>query len=105
MEGELVSPEGIQDGNSARHLVAIKLQPFPMVSPEEAQDVKTDYWPQRVEGYQRNNFSKPSLSHLSLHRKALNFSTWDIWVFVFFFFSYKKFFTFRLPKLCYKTSI
>ena len=43
MEGELVSPEGIQDGNNACHLVAIKLQPFPMVSPEEAQDVKTDY--------------------------------------------------------------
>ena len=43
MEGELVSPEGIQDGNSACLLVAIKLQPVPMVSPDEAQDVKTDY--------------------------------------------------------------
>ena len=51
MEGELVSPEGIQDGNSACHVVAIKLQPFAMVSPEEAQDVKTDYCPQIVEGH------------------------------------------------------
>ena len=67
MEGELVSPEGIQDGNSARHLVAIKLQPFPMVSPEEAQDVKTDYWPHIVEEYIKGIISVSLVSHIFLY--------------------------------------
>ena len=67
MEGELVSPEGIQDGNSACHLVAIKLQPFPMVSPEEAQDVKTDYWPQIVEGYIKGIISVSLVSLIFLY--------------------------------------
>ena len=39
--GELVSPEGTQEGKTTHHLVAIRLQPLPTVSPEEAQDVKT----------------------------------------------------------------
>ena len=29
--------------------------------------------------YQRNDFSKPGLSHFSIHSKALNSLTWDIW--------------------------
>ena len=29
--------------------------------------------------YERNAFSKPRLSHLPIHRKALNSLTWDIW--------------------------
>ena len=39
--GELVSPEGTQEGKNTCHLVAIRLQPLPTVSPEETQDVKT----------------------------------------------------------------
>ena len=62
MEGELVSPEGIQDRNSACHLVAIKLQPFPMVRPEEAQDVKTDYCPQIVEWHIKGMISVSLIS-------------------------------------------
>ena len=40
-DGELVSPEGNQEGKNACHLAAIRLQPLPMVSLEETQDVKT----------------------------------------------------------------
>ena len=39
--GELVSPEGTQEGKNTCHLVVIRLQPLPTVSPEEAQGVKT----------------------------------------------------------------
>ena len=38
MQGELVSPEGTQEGKNTCHLAAIRLQPLPMVSP---QHVKT----------------------------------------------------------------
>ena len=38
MDGELVSPEGTQEGKNTCHLAGIQLQPLPMVSP---QDVKT----------------------------------------------------------------
>ena len=41
MDGELMSPEGTQEGKNTCHLAAIKLQPLPMVSPKETQDVKT----------------------------------------------------------------
>ena len=41
--GELVSPEGTQEGKNTCHLADIRQQPLPMVSPEEAQDVKTVY--------------------------------------------------------------
>ena len=40
-DGELVSPERTQEGKNTCHLAAIRLQPLPMVSPEETQDVKT----------------------------------------------------------------
>ena len=39
-EGELVSPEGTQEGKNIYYLAAIRLLPLPMVSPKEAQDVK-----------------------------------------------------------------
>ena len=39
--GELLSPEGIQEGKNTHYLAAIRLQPLPMVSPKEAQDLKT----------------------------------------------------------------
>ena len=41
LNGELMSPEGTQEGKNACHLAAISLQPLPTVSPEETQDVKT----------------------------------------------------------------
>ena len=37
---ELVSPEGAQEGKNTCHLAAIRLQPLPVVHPEETQDVK-----------------------------------------------------------------
>ena len=40
-DGELVSPEGTQEGKNTCHLAAIRLQPYSTVSPEETQDVKT----------------------------------------------------------------
>ena len=40
-DGELVSPEGTQGGQSACHLAATRLQPLPMVSLEGTQDVET----------------------------------------------------------------
>ena len=39
--GELVSPERTQEGKNIWHLAAIRLQPLPMVSPQETQDMKT----------------------------------------------------------------
>ena len=53
-EGELVSRGrgrgGTQEGKKPCYLAAIKLQPFPKASPEEAQNVKTTgYWPQIAE--------------------------------------------------------
>ena len=41
MDGEPVSPEGTQEGMNTCHLVNIRLQPLPMMSPEETQDMKT----------------------------------------------------------------
>ena len=60
------------------HLVAIRLQPLPTVSPEETQDMRilaSDSWG----AYQKNDFSEPRLMHPPIHRKALNSLTWDIW--------------------------
>ena len=45
MDDELVSRERTQEGKNTCHLAAIRLQPLPMVSSEEVQDVKTEYWP------------------------------------------------------------
>ena len=53
MNGELMSPEGTQEGKNACHLAAISLQPLPTVSPEETQDMKTGYRPQMAEVHQR----------------------------------------------------
>ena len=39
--GELVSTEGTRKGKNTCHLAAIRLQPLPMVSPEENQHIKT----------------------------------------------------------------
>ena len=38
---EPVSPKEIQEGKNTCYLAAIRLQPLPMLSPEETQDVKT----------------------------------------------------------------
>jgi len=36
----LVSPEETQEGKNISHLAAIRLQPLPMLSPEEISDVQ-----------------------------------------------------------------
>ena len=41
MNGKLVRPKGTQEGKNICHLAAITLQPLPMMSPKETQDVKT----------------------------------------------------------------
>ena len=48
-DGELGSPEETQEGKDTCHLVAIRMYPLPMVSPEETENVKTGYWPQTKE--------------------------------------------------------
>ena len=40
-DGELIDLEGTQEEKNTCHLAAIRLQPLPMLSPEESQDVKT----------------------------------------------------------------
>ena len=61
------------------HLSAIRLRPFPTVSYEELR-----MWKHRIlapgswDAYQRNVFSEPRLLHIPVHRKVLNFLTWDI---------------------------
>ena len=47
------------------------------------------------------NFWKPRLLHLPIHRKVVNSLTWDIW----FSFIYNKFLILRLPALCCKITI
>ena len=56
------------------HLAAIRLQPLPMVSPEETQDMR--YMPPDIWAvYQGNNFSEPRFSHLPIHKKITKFLT------------------------------
>jgi len=50
--------------------------------------------------YQRNDFNKPRLFHLPIHRKALNFWTWDIWLFLI----NNNLWKFQLSGLCCKNS-
>ena len=79
-EGELVRTEGAQEGMNTCHLAAIKLQPLPIMNPEEAQDVKnTGYWPYITEVYIKGMTYVGGHLHPPMHRKALNFLTWDIW--------------------------
>ena len=52
MESELVSPEGTQVGKNTCHQAATRLQPLPVVSPEETQRCENSgYWPQIEEAY------------------------------------------------------
>ena len=102
-EGELVRTEGAQEGMNTCHLAAIKLQPLPIMNPEEAQDVKnTGYWPYITEVYIKGMTYVGGHLHPPMHRKALNFLTWDIW----FSLNYKKknqqLLIFSLPALCCK---
>ena len=46
-KGELVSPEGTQEGKNTCHLAAIRLQTLPTVNPEETQNVKNTLAPNR----------------------------------------------------------
>ena len=41
LQCEPVNPKDTQEGKNTCHLAAIRLQPLPLVSPEETQDVKT----------------------------------------------------------------
>ena len=100
MEGELVSPEGTQEGRNTCNLAAIRLQPLPP-HPGEAQDVKTHLIPDSWDAYQRNDFSMPRLLYLPIHRKALNSLTRDTW----FSLINNNLLMFRLHALCKKTSI
>ena len=47
MESELMSPEGTQVGKNTCHRAATRLQPLPVMSPEETQRCENaGYWPQ-----------------------------------------------------------
>ena len=48
---ELVSPEDTPEGKNIYHLAATRLQPLPIVSLGETQDLKTGYWPWIAEVY------------------------------------------------------
>ena len=63
LQGELVNPEGTQEGKNTCHLAAIKLQPLPTVSPEETQDVKT-----QDTGYSRCLEFEPMIHSVSLDK-------------------------------------
>ena len=66
MDGELVSPEGTQEGKNSCHLAAIRLQPIPTVSPEETQDLKMGLWPQIAEMHIKGMISVSSDSPVFL---------------------------------------
>jgi len=57
MDGELMSSEGTQEGKNTCYLAAIRLQPLPMVSTQETQNLKTEYWPQRAKVHIRGMIS------------------------------------------------
>ena len=40
-DGELINLEGTQEEKNTCHLAAFRLQPLPMLNPEETQDVRT----------------------------------------------------------------
>ena len=62
---------GTQERKDTYHLAASRLQPLPIVSPEETQDVKTqDTGPRQLSAYQKNAFSEPRLLHLPIHSKV-----------------------------------
>ena len=75
-KGELVTPEGTQEGKNTCHLAAIKLQSLPMVSPKnsgcENKILVSDSWG----AYQRNDFSEPKLLQLSMCRKCFILWLW-----------------------------
>ena len=48
-----MTPE--KTGKEARHLIAVRLQPVPTVSPKETQDVKTGNWPQTAAAKSRQS--------------------------------------------------
>ena len=70
----------LRKGNAC-HLLTIRLQPLPMVSPKEAQDVSenTGYWPQIAKMHMKGMISRSPVTHLPIHRKVLYSLTWDIW--------------------------
>ena len=72
MDGELVNPEGSQEGENTSHLAATRLQPLPTVSPEGTQDVKTGYWPQITEQHIKRMTSVSPDSCIFPDRKVLN---------------------------------
>ena len=93
-------PEGTQGEKNTYHPTA-PLLPLPMMSPEEAQDVKnTGCWPQTAEVFIKGGTSV-SLLHLPIHRKVLYSLTWVIYL------SFIKInlLIFRLPALSCKTSV
>ena len=86
--------------NNTCYLVAIRLQSLPTMSTKEMMGCKKHriLAPDSWDAYERNDFSSPRLSHLHIHRKALNSSTWDIW----FSLTNNNHLMFRLPALCCK---
>ena len=79
---ELVSPQRTQQGEEHLWSSSHQLQPLPMVSLEERKPRmgKTqDPGPRDPRCNQRNDFSKPRLLHLSIHRKVLNCLIGDRW--------------------------
>ena len=103
LEGELVSPEETQEGKNTCPLAAIRLQPLPIVSGEEVQDVKsTGFWPQIAEVHIKGMISvSPDSPIFPYSEKALNSFTWDIWLSL----VNNNLLMFRLPALCCKTAI
>ena len=66
----------LREENNTCHPEAIRLQPPSMVSPGKHRILVPESW----DAYERNDFWELRLLHLLIHRKTLNFLTWDIWV-------------------------
>ena len=64
---------------------------------EKCRILAPDSW----DAYKTKHFNEPGLSHLPIHRKALNSLTWNIW----FSLINNNLLMSRLPALCYKASI
>ena len=94
--GELVSPEGTQEGEylgSSSHQTAATPHCEPQGS-SGCEKHRTLAWDSQ-NANERDDFSESRLLHLTIHTKALNSLTWDIW----FSLIHKILLNFRLPTL------
>lgn len=71
LQFEPANPKRTQKENNTCHLVAIRIQPHPIVTPKELLSMKTGYWPQMADVHIKGMIIlEPRLLHLPTYIKA-----------------------------------